>query len=248
MSNIQIWKNSTRKSGYNTYRGWTQIDCQGRHWNTDQKEDGTLDDRRRDGGTNCILRIKEKETRLTLQEHDDDDDDDEIDQENATLWNTDLITYVNGSGVSSKFYMFHVELAGIDQLVQRLAAGWTVRGSNPGEGEIFLTSPDRPWGPPSLVYNGYRVFLGGKTARAWRWPPTPSSAEVEGRVEQYFCASSGPSWPLIGWPLPLHFYCTLQYAIDFFPKVACCAIYSPTDGLRQRFSDCGPRVLPLWSF
>jgi len=32
------------------------------------------------------LRIKEKETRLTLQEHDDDDDDDdEIDQENATL-------------------------------------------------------------------------------------------------------------------------------------------------------------------
>ena len=30
-----------------------------------------------DGGTNFILRIKEQETRLTLQEHDDDDDDDE---------------------------------------------------------------------------------------------------------------------------------------------------------------------------
>ena len=29
-------------------------------------------------------------------------------------------------------------------------------------GEIFRTSPDRPWGPPSLLYNGYRVFLGGK--------------------------------------------------------------------------------------
>jgi len=28
-----------------------------------------------DGGTNVILRIKEQETRLTLQEHDDDDDD-----------------------------------------------------------------------------------------------------------------------------------------------------------------------------
>jgi len=26
--------------------------------------------------TNLILRIKEQETRLTLQEHDDDDDDD----------------------------------------------------------------------------------------------------------------------------------------------------------------------------
>ena len=33
-----------------------------------------MDDRRRDGGTNFILRINEQETRLTLQEHDDDDD------------------------------------------------------------------------------------------------------------------------------------------------------------------------------
>jgi len=32
----------------------------------------------RDGGTNFILRIKEQETHLTLQEHDDDDDDDEV--------------------------------------------------------------------------------------------------------------------------------------------------------------------------
>ena len=30
------------------------------------KDEGTLDDRRRDGGTNFILRIKEQETRLTL--------------------------------------------------------------------------------------------------------------------------------------------------------------------------------------
>ena len=29
-------------------------------------------------------------------------------------------------------------------------------------GEIFRTSPDRPWGPPSLLYNEYRVFPGGK--------------------------------------------------------------------------------------
>ena len=34
--------------------------------------------------------------------------------------------------------------------------------------EIFRTSPDRPWGPPSLPHNGYRFFLGGKTAGAWR--------------------------------------------------------------------------------
>jgi hypothetical protein len=68
-----------QKSGYNTYRGWTQIDCQGRHWNTDQKENGTLDDRRRDGGTNSTLRTKKQGTHLTLNKHDDDDDDDDDD-------------------------------------------------------------------------------------------------------------------------------------------------------------------------
>ena len=31
----------------------------------------------------------------------------------------------------------------------------------------FHTHPDRPWGPPSLLYNGYRVFPGGKAAGAW---------------------------------------------------------------------------------
>ena len=42
-----------------------------KHYNIDQKDEGTLDDRRRDGGTNFILRIKEQETPLTLREHDD---------------------------------------------------------------------------------------------------------------------------------------------------------------------------------
>ena len=31
-----------------------------------------------------------------------------------------------------------------------------------GGGEIFRTCSDRPWGPPSLLYSGYRVFTGGK--------------------------------------------------------------------------------------
>ena len=33
-------------------------------------------------------------------------------------------------------------------------------------GETFRTRPDRPWGPPSLLYNGYRVLPGGKAAGA----------------------------------------------------------------------------------
>ena len=43
-------------------------------------------------------------------------------------------------------------------------------------GRIFRTRPNRPWGLPNLLYNGYRVFPGGKAAGAWRWPPTPHLA------------------------------------------------------------------------
>jgi hypothetical protein len=49
---------------------------------------------------------------------------------------------------------------GTAQSVKRLATVWTFRGLNPGGGEIFRTRPDRPWGPPSLPYNEYRVFPG----------------------------------------------------------------------------------------
>jgi hypothetical protein len=38
---------------------------------------------------------------------------------------------------------------------------------NPGGGEIFITRPDRPWGLPNLLYNGYRVIPGGKAAGTW---------------------------------------------------------------------------------
>jgi len=40
-------------------------------------------------------------------------------------------------------------------------------------GKIFHTRPDRLSGPPSLLYNWYRVFSGGKAAGAWYWPLTP---------------------------------------------------------------------------
>jgi len=38
----------------------------------------------------------------------------------------------------------------------------------PVEGEIFRTRRDRAWGLPSLLYNAYRAFPGGKAAGAWR--------------------------------------------------------------------------------
>jgi hypothetical protein len=52
------------------------------------------------------------------------------------------------------------------QSVQGLSNGWTVRGSNPSEGEILCTRQDRRLGPPILLYNGYRVIPGGKAAES----------------------------------------------------------------------------------
>jgi len=50
---------------------------------------------------------------------------------------------------------------GRDRVVS-IATRWTVRGSNTVGDEIFLTRPDQNWGPPRLLYNGYRDFFGGK--------------------------------------------------------------------------------------
>ena len=51
-------------------------------------------------------------------------------------------------------------------------------GSNPGRGEIFRTCPERPWGPTSLLYNGYLVFLGGKERPGRDADPSPPSSDV----------------------------------------------------------------------
>ena len=68
----------------------------------------------------------------------------------------------------------------VAHLVLRLTKSWTVR-------DPFLVVtrfsaiPDRPWGPPSLLYNGYRIFLGGKLrpGRAADHSPPPSAAVME---------------------------------------------------------------------
>jgi hypothetical protein len=74
-----------------------------------------------------------------------------------------------------------------------MATGWTVRGSNPGEGEIFRTCPDRPWGPTKLLYNGYRVFLGCKERPGRNADPLPPSKyRGHERVELYLYSPYGP--------------------------------------------------------
>ena len=68
-----------------------------------------------------------------------------------------------------------------------------VLGLNPGGGEIFRTCPDRPWGPPSLLYNGYRVFPGCKERPGCDADPSPPSSPVgHERVELYLYSPYGP--------------------------------------------------------
>ena len=56
--------------------------------------------------------------------------------------------------------------------------------TNPG-GENFSARPDRPWGPPSLLYKGYRVFPGGKERTGRDATPHPFQCRGHGRVELY---------------------------------------------------------------
>jgi len=44
--------------------------------------------------------------------------------------------------------------------------------------EILCTCPDWPWGPPSLLYNGYRVFPGGKERLEHDADPSPTSSAI----------------------------------------------------------------------
>jgi hypothetical protein len=55
-----------------------------------------------------------------------------------------------------------------------------------------------PWGPPSILYNGYRIMQQGCGVDH----PPPSSTKVKERVELYLHSPSKPSWSVIRWSLP----------------------------------------------
>ena len=72
---------------------------------------------------------------------------------------------------SSSGHGGHTYISGKTSVLRRIKLRCTGCGSNPGEVDIFRVYLDQPWGPPSLLYNVYRVFPGGKAAGAWCWPP-----------------------------------------------------------------------------
>ena len=75
--------------------------------------------------------------------------------------------------------------------------GWTVRGSNPGKGEIFRIGPDRSWGSSTHTM-GTGYFPGVKRPGRGVNHPPPSSAKVEERAELYLYSPSGSSWSVLG--------------------------------------------------
>ena len=80
----------------------------------------------------------------------------------------------------------HVDPMGpVAQSIWRLATAWRVRGLNPGGGEIFRTCPDRPWGPPSLLYNGYQVFPVSKQRAGREADPSPRSRVLVKKGQSY---------------------------------------------------------------
>ena len=93
-------------------------------------------------------------------------------------------------------------------------------GSNPGGDEIFHC-PGRPWNPPSLLYNGYRVFPGVKRpGRGFHHPP-----HLAPRLKEEYSYTSTHS-------LGLHGICRVNFT--FYPYDTALPCTSPS------------RPLPLW--
>ena len=93
--------------------------------------------------------------------------------------------------------------------------GWTFRGSNPGVGEIFRTCPDRFWGPPSLLYNGYRVFLRGKERPGRDADPSPLLVPLSRKNKAIPNSPYGP-YELYRASVPVQ-RCTLPLPIPLLP-------------------------------
>ena len=109
-------------------------------------------------------------------------------------------TQLHFNALTSKIYLHYIYWVGRDSSV-RLATRYGLEG--PGIESRWrrdFPQPSRPpWGPLSLLYNGYRVSLPGvkRPGRCVDHPPPPS-AEVKEKVQLYLYSTSRPSWPVLG--------------------------------------------------
>ena len=121
----------------------------------------------------------------------------------------------------------------VAQSVQQLTTGWTVRDQILA-GTRFSARPDRPWGPLSLLYNGYRVFPGGKVRPGPADHSPPSIAAV---MEEWSYISTHPlghTGPVTG-SLYL-FYCTCMLNDELLlrtPMKLCYCLADETELLKS---------------
>jgi len=80
-----------------------------------------------------------------------------------------------------------------------------------GGDEIFSTCPGRPWVPPNLLYNRYRVFPGGKKGPKRDADSSSSSSGVVKKEQGY---ASTPPMGLTACTEP---QCLYSRAIHLFP-------------------------------
>ena len=108
----------------------------------------------------------------------------------------------------------------VAQSIYRLATGWAIRDRIP-VGTRSSARPNRPWGPPSLLYNGYRVFPGGKVrpGRAADHSPPSSAAVLEQQSYTSLYPPSGPHWACNGITLLLHFIFYNTSSIKYWLRV-----------------------------
>ena len=85
-----------------------------------------------------------------------------------TVFGTEMDLTTTEYGAEDWIHLKTMIGAGIAQSVIANRYGLCGPGIEPRGGEIFRTRTDRPWVSPSLLYNGYRVFPGGKVAGVWR--------------------------------------------------------------------------------
>ena len=129
-----------------------------------------------------------------------------------------VILDIKGRSNMGRYQLLDLRLKVHGRLLLKFTMYSTLWDRIPVGGEIFRTCPDRPWGPPSLLYNGYRVFPGGKERPGREADPSPPSSAVgHERVEPNLYSPYGPyglyraSVPVQGCTLPLPFTC--KYAV-----------------------------------
>jgi hypothetical protein len=110
-------------------------------------------------------------------------------------------------------------------------------GSNPGGGKIFHTCPDRPWGPPSLLCNGYRVFPRGKEWPGHDTDPSPPSSAVGHERAELYLYSPYRLYSLYRTSVPVQ-GCTLPLPLPFTLRYPTVSSLQVSERFHAHFSPC----------